>query len=145
MDEQVSLLDDLLIKATGEGARYWMDFVGKAIFDCTDQFTRGSRPAVWLAVLSAEVWDRIRTRHDWKVMDENIVCSKALSLILALWSCRVVRAKAYDNRRPLEARKGMLDRLTEFCMALTRCMVDESRDHVYFPAQDWSPPFPPLV
>lgn len=143
----VDMVEALLFDMTGDGCQYWMDLIGSLIVKHTkpsDNPLHGSTESnLWLRDLSDELWSRIPSRHDLTKLDENIICSSLLSLILTLWSCRIKRAKAYDPRRPVEIRKRMLKRANEFHAALLACMTDESHDHEYFPKQEWDPPFAP--
>lgn len=139
--------EDLLIRSTGEGCQYWMDFIGAAIPKHTrpsDNPLHGSTESnLWLRDLADEVFARMKPYHDLAKMDENIIVSSLVSLILTLWSCRVRRAKSYDPRRPLDVRRAMTGRLYDYHHALLDCIVNEASDHHYFPAQEWDPPFAP--
>lgn len=135
-------VEELLLEGTGETADWWMNFIGERVVAHTDD-KRSTDSGAWLKDVADALWGRVKPRYDLTVMDENIICSSLASLIYTLWSCRIRRAKSYDPRRPLEVRKGMMGRLLGYQHALLDYMTDESRDHVYFPAQEWGPPFAP--
>lgn len=136
-------VDEYLKVRTGEGAQFWMDRIGQLIHNNSDPGTRESDVKSWLGDLVSDLWAGMRHLpiYNWKTMDENIAISSVLGAILSLWSCRIIRAKSYDNRRPLEVRQNMMRRLLTFQRILFECTVDETHDHQYFPAQEWHSPF----
>ena len=135
----MNVLETILQKGTGKGSQYWMDWIGNTILSYTDD-KRTTQSNLWLHDLADEVFAEVKERFDLIQVDENIITSTLASLILTLWSCRVRRAKAYDPRRPLDARKTMMEGLLQYHASLLECMVDESKDAEYFPAQEWQPP-----
>lgn len=141
------MIDKLIEDGTGETCQFWMDFIGNMIQKHTKPsdnplhgFTESDQ---WLIELSQELWKRVQPRHDLTKMDENIICSSLMGLILVQWSCRVRRAKSYDPRRPVEIRKGMMKRFLDYQHALMDAMMNEENDHNFFPKQEWDPPFVP--
>ena len=142
----MSIVDRELISETGWGSQEWMDFIGNQIGKRSKPI-RGSKglqttdASLWVGDLADELWKRISERDDWSARDENIVCAKLLSLIFSLWACRIIRAKAYDPRRPVKQRRRALRKLVQYHHALLECMVDESKDSEFFPAQEWDSPF----
>lgn len=141
------MIEDILIKGTGEGCKFWCDYIGNLIpkySKPTDNPLHGfTESNLWVRDLADEIWKRVQERYDLTRLDENIITSKLLTLILGLWSCRIIRAKAYDPRRPVEIRQGMMKKLLEYHHALLDCISDESNDHVFFPSQGWDAPFAP--
>jgi hypothetical protein len=129
---------------TGKDSVYWLNFIGESIGNRTDSL-RSTNVALWLNDLSVHLWDRIRSNpvHNFEVIDENILCARALAIIFTLWSCRIIRAKAYDKRRSVQSRQGMLRKLTSHASILMECMIDEELDPIYFPKQEWDSPFAP--
>ena len=136
------IVDDFLKNRTGDGAQFWMDWIGNQIPKYTTE-NRLTQSDLWLRDLSEEIFKRVKQRYDLTVIDENILCSSIMSIILTLWSCRIIKAKAYDQRRQLEARQKMMSNLNDYHHALLDCMVNETMDHLFFPKQQWHPPFIP--
>lgn len=147
---EIKDLEHLLVFWTGEGKKFWLNWIGEKIGkyatgpkvkikgNVHDTMKKGWR---WLQDLSKEVWDRTVTRLP-DGMDENILCARITGLILTLWTCRIIRAKSYDPRRPAKVRRTMMDRFVDTGRFLIECVADESLDHAYFPSQEWDPPFP---
>jgi hypothetical protein len=142
-------IDYALFSNTGKDSVWWLNFIGERIAACA-KLLRGSKgletcdPRVWLSDLVKELWKRSHKQCP-KAADENIFCARWLGLILALWSCRIIRAKSYDPRRDPEDRRRMMVRFREYGELLLGCITDESVDHVYFHAQEWDCPFPPAA
>ncbi len=131
---------------TGYGSVYWLDYVGQrikkhskpvkgSVHDTTD-------PEKWLKDLVHYFWGIMKTK-DWQVRDENLACAATLSMILCLWFSRCARAKSYDKRRPIKLRKKAQERLITYWKAMLECFVDESRDPLMFPSQEWESPYDP--
>ena len=141
-------LDDALVKQTGDGVVFWMNWIGHAIArHCVESERFPGRHEMtgpgWLEELVKEVWDRSVKILDDPRYDENIVCSRLLSLILTMWSCRIIHAKSWDPRRPVEDRKRMAMTLLANQRALMDCLFDYTEDYVLFPDQPWENPFSP--
>ena len=138
---------DEIKKWTGRGANYWLDYIGICARKTAKRIKRGRfkggltcEPQLWLPELTRAVW-RSMVRKVPEEVDGNIVCAKIMSLILTLWTCRIIKAKAYDARRPLKVRKMMMVKLTQYHRDLIDCVSDESQDQSYFPKQEWDLPF----
>ncbi len=145
MAQGMLALNRQLTDGTGYDAHWWMCLIGKYI-------GKHSRPSenplhgftesnLWLRDLADEIWTNVKLHHDLTKIDENILCSKLMSLILTVWTCRIIRAKAYDPRRPIALRRIMLERANKYHHALLDCMVDESDDQLFCPEQDWETPY----
>lgn len=139
-------VDKWLKKWTDQDSLYWMNRIG-ALIAKTAKLIKGSGglqgcdPGKWLGMLAKELTKAIEPKLGVQY-DENIALSKFMGLILAMWSYRIGRAKCYDCRRQLRARRESMKRLMNYPILLMECLMDESLDHVYFPAQGWDPPFP---
>lgn len=140
-----SMIELGLVAGTGRGRKEWMDFIGASIANCTDPDTKFTEVADWLDELLFSVWEGVEPRIDLTKVDENIATAKQLAVILTLWTARIMRAKAYDARRPLKDRERFLVRLEEFAKQLSECVCDESMDPTYFPDQEWQSPYNPEV
>lgn len=136
-------VDEYLKVRTGEGAQFWMDWIGNTIPKYTNQETKVSRSGEWLASLSVTLWLRVKDLpcYDWSKQDENIICSSLMGLILILWSTRVIRAKSFDPRRPELVRREMVKRMWDYRDMVTEAMLDSTKDKQYFPLQEWKCPF----
>jgi hypothetical protein len=144
----MKLVNSILKKETGRGLKEWLDFIGEDIGKRSKPL-KGSNGLwttdvdLWLSDLARELWKTVPSRHDLNCKDENIICARLMALILAAWSCRIIRAKAYDPRRPVAARRKALGKLGDHCKALLECVADESMDCILFPSQEWDSPFSP--
>jgi hypothetical protein len=153
----VSQLEKFLKRATGKGRRYWMQWIELCIENQSVHLTpeeikeytdRGETPPLgrmdvskdWLADLSKEL---IPCAYDQG--DGNIARARVMSLIVTLWTCRVIRAKCYNTRYVKKDRKqGLLGNYRAYFAALQECMLDESLDHLHFPhVGKWDSPFLP--
>lgn len=143
------MISKLLNEWTGYGRRYWMAFVQNAVGRSAKVGEQdGCRPNFWVRDVVDSLWaclvEKVKKRK-YRGIDGNVLCGRLLSLILSLWTCRVMRAKGHDPERSLSDRRGYLDHLNKFQIALQEAMVDERLDRVYFPEQDWVPPHPALA
>ena len=122
---------------TGQRLTWWICRVEKII---AEQYQGGD---FWLISLSREITQLLSNRGMLNVEggDGNIVCGMVMTVILAAWTARIHRAKAYDNRRDTNVRRLAMRELLRFGNALTECLVDESHDHCYFPGHGWEPPY----
>ena len=143
VDESNSLVGRYLTASTSVGRKTWMDYIGYAIYHNTGDSSRTTDVYGWMTELVDEVCGEVRQRIDLTKADENIAVARTMAVILALWTARILRAKAYDVRRTLEDRKQLLEKLREFSTMLNECLIDESMDPVYFSAQDWRSPYDP--
>ncbi len=75
--------------------------------------------------------------------DGNMRMAAVLSYVLAIWYLRIHRAKSYDPRRPVKARKAAYFTRLNYATALFYAIEDESMDPVHFPGQKWESPFDP--
>jgi hypothetical protein len=153
--KSTSTLERCLKSATGYGRRYWFCRVETLIADDVKPFSDkeqwrvkaglgiGVANGVWFGRLANEVWATMKGRLSYGA-DGNIFAAQSLMLILALWYCRVQRAKCFDPKRPYKKwrKNGMLVQ-REIHKCLLECMTDESMDHIYFPKQEWMSPFLP--
>ena len=141
----MSNINKILKSATGKNAVWWMNFIGTEISKCAKPIegTDGLQtcnPIVWVSVVVKELWKELLPRIPGPA-DENIAHARVLSLILTLWTCRIIRAKSYDPRRDPKDRKRIMKRGELYHHALLECIADESNDSKYFPAQEWDYPF----
>ena len=145
---------DWIKEKTGRTESYWMRRIGTLI----GKHSKGKvsvkykgRVCVhgtvevldWFADLSREVERAVVKYLPSNKYDENMAFAAAMSFILMRWFVSLVRAKAYDGRRPVKGRQKMMNARMRFCIEVVRFMVDESRDHLDYPAQKWDPPFSP--
>lgn len=152
-------VDKVLKGWTGEGARWWMDWVEKRVASCIKEFYPKDHPSggmgvmdtekCWTAELAREVQDRIwgswgKRNVGWG--DGNLAVSIVLSLILVLWTARVGRAKTFDpDRYGKKAQRFMYAKaILPYYQVILEALTDESRDHLFFPEQRWASPFVPL-
>ena len=149
VDQGGSQLDAYLRERTGWTSKFWFDWIGERIYhhswEVEDSVHREGDITAWMRDLIQFLHDTIQPLpiYDWTKMDGNIICASLAGLIFTLWSCRIIRCKSYDGRRRVEDRRRMMHSLNRLHHMLLECMVNESRDHVYAPAQGWDPPFPP--
>ena len=140
-------IENALRNGTGEGCQFWMDFIGNSIAMHSthpEGAVHGDTQSnLWLRDLANTLWERIPLHHDLTVVDENIISAHLMSLILTLWTCRIIKAKACDKRRPVHLRQQAMRKGLLCHQQLVQCISDESRDHEFFPAQEWELPFPP--
>jgi len=128
---------------TGRDAEHWMNRIGVLIHKCAKPI-KGHKglfscePVVWVKHLTEE----ITTNHKKcpKEADENILVAKLLSIVLVLWSYRIGRAKCHDPRRPVKQRRQGLERAVAFGSLIAKCLLDETHDPRFFPAQEWDVP-----
>jgi hypothetical protein len=129
---------------TDNDSHYWLNRIGLLIGQCAKPI-RGSKglstcdPVVWIKDLTQEI-RKVATKKIPKSADENIAIAKIVSLLLLLWSYRVGRAKCHDPRRPVKQRRQGLEKTVVFGSLVTECLLDETHDPQYFPAQDWDVP-----
>lgn len=146
-------IDSYLSQGTGWSSSFWFNWIGERIsYHSKPVFQDGVRrvhdttntPA-WLKDLVQFVHDTILPKeiYDWSKMDENIIVASIVGVILSHWSCRIIRAKSYDGRRPIEVRQNMMLALNQLHHTLFECMVNEAKDHIFCPSQGWDPPFAP--
>lgn len=140
-------VEQTIKKWTGKSSRYWLDFIGNTAKKTAKKIKRGPwkggltcEPQLWMPALVKSVWNTMKKKVP-PAMDGNISCSRVVSLILTLWTSRIIRAKAYDCRRELKARKRMMRVLVDYHGNLMDCVSDESRDGSYFPSQEWESPY----
>lgn len=100
-------------------------------------------PARWLGVLLSEVCDTLPPDDGGQPYDENMRAAAVLGLVLVTWAARIGHAKAYDPNRPLDLRRVALDRNARLIRAVIDAAIDERQDHLYFPGQQWNPPYGP--
>ncbi len=138
-------VDQLLISGTGFNCGWWMNFIGQRIVVHSGPSDKGdyqtTDSSLWLCDVINELWKEVPKRYDLTKVDENIVCAKLLSIILTLWTSRIVRAKAHDPRRKGDDRRAMLLRQKDYVSAIAQCLTDQSHDHLFFPDQEWEDPF----
>lgn len=134
-----------ITERTWQPPKHWLDLIGTLIVENSKPLKgfpklSTSNTAGWLVaftkVISKEVEKRTPTHYD-----ENIAVAKVLSVLLTLWVYRISRAKAYDPRRPIKVRKQAIDRTSQYALLLMQIVTDESVDPVYFPVQEWDPPY----
>lgn len=136
--------DSVLRKWTGQGIKYWCGRIGSLIAK-TAKPVEGYAvstcdPAEWIGELSKEICKASHPKIPVEA-DENLVAVRLLSLLLAAWFARIVRAKAYDPRRPVKPRRMMMKRFQEYSEELLGVLTDESMDSALFPDQEWDSPF----
>lgn len=148
-----SSLEHLLKVWTGKGRVYWMRWVEDRIASYMEPNTgenlcEAARTApaqmkkgtCWLQDLVNEIWrDEIVGGH--RTGDGNIAASIILSIILTLWSCRIMQAKGHSTNYSVKSRKNMLEGLVIYEKALLECMIDGSLDRKYFPQKEWESPY----
>lgn len=140
-------IDKWLLKTTGKDSEYWLDFIGHAIVKRSHPIRgakglQNTKSDLWMGDLATALFKAARPKM-LQLADENISLSRIMGLVLSLWSCRVIRAKAYDPRRNPKHRRMALERLVQYGRLLTDCLTDESLDAVYFPSQEWDSPYSP--
>lgn len=145
----MKVMESYLRAWTRKGTRAWMSRIEELIVLASkphelDPECLTSDPVEWIHKLTKEVWEGTRGKLSAQ-SDENLMASRLVGLILVLWYSRVHRAKCHDPRRkPVDRRKGMLS-LNKFRHMVFDCLTDESRDHTFFPDQEWDSPFPPTA
>jgi hypothetical protein len=92
----------------------------------------------WIDDLYWLIW---RKRPKGKAYDENMYLAAAMGYVLVLWYTRIQRAKAYDPRRPIEIRKGAIDRIPHYLSSLVHDLLDDSIDAHTLAGQDFEPPY----
>lgn len=96
----------------------------------------------WVHELVTMIHESLPTalcRHE--AYDENMRIAAITSQVLALWYCRVQRAKFLSPARPLDLRMKANTRWIEYAHAMLNNIIDERNDATYFPAQRWELPF----
>jgi len=95
----------------------------------------------WLADLAKKLLSFVNLSSG----DGNIARARVLSLIVTLWTCRVIRAKCHNTHYPKKDRKkSLVGNYQSYLAALQECIIDDSQDHLYFPhVGDWDSPFLP--
>lgn len=142
-------LDSYLVQRTGWSSDFWFKWIGERIAyhskPVDGSVHSESDVLAWVKDLAQYIFTTIYPMkiYDWSKMDGNIIVSSLLGLILTSWSVRIVRAKSYDGRRPVDVRRMMMQSLNFLHHAILDSIVNESCDHIYFPSQGWDPPFSP--
>lgn len=144
----IQMVDEYLKSWTGKDTAWWMDLIGQEIAKCAvpipDTELAWCNPSDWVLAVSREL--QRKTTHKMPPgSDENMFHATIISIVLSLWWVRVGRAKSYDNRRRPEDRRRQMKVVTANLLTLFACLVDESRDHEYFPKQKWECPFPTMA
>lgn len=129
--------DEWLKKFTGDGAASWVQLIQDEITAATTDSNTDVR--AWLTRFCAVVDSKIPA--DRPDFDENVRASGIAGLALVLWHLRVRRAKCYDPRRAVGARRNAFRERQAFIHALLDAIVDEELDHEFFKGQEWEPPF----
>lgn len=142
------LANEYLKQWTGKDGVYWLHRLGTLIGKHSKPIRADKRLATtnvlgWVSALTKEVMLQIKkTKKLALEMDENIYHSRCLSVIFTLWTARIIRAKCYDQRRPIRQRRRSLGKGgSRYLAAVASCLMDESLDPTLFPAQEWDNPF----
>lgn len=142
-------VDGFLVHVTGHPRTFWVakvqEEIGRASYKVQDQVHDETWTANWLTCISTQVASCVDRHPDVTnaKTDGNILAARVMTVILGTWAARVIRAKTYDPRRPIDKRQQALARLVQFQTMMLEAMVDESHDHEHFPGQEWDDPWAP--
>lgn len=147
------LVDERLRSATGQDSLFWLNRIGALIEKCGrqiegyehDPHLKTNDPDVWVGELSTEVWKAMLPRIANAGTDPNLAMSQILSMVLGLFFARIARAKAHDNRRPIEDRQHAIAAAGWYSLYLDQITHSSIRDHEYFPKQGWDDPHLPTA
>jgi hypothetical protein len=73
--------------------------------------------------------------------DGNMRMTATLGYLCCLFYLRLHKAKSFDPRRPVAARKQAYFQRQQFAQALLNAIIDESLDCEMFPSQNWESPW----
>lgn len=155
--------DELIEGYTGVDSAGWVELIQamiKTYFDAEPGNPHPEcRPWEWLPKVVAEIavqhrahmsrplprrrFERFRKPRVREAYDENMSSCMVTAAILATWSMRLARTKAYDPSRPILLRKKALARARATSLALVDAIFDESLDPIYFTLPDWDNPVAP--
>lgn len=139
----MSEVNKILLRLTGKRLQHWYSRIGVLIGDASKPIGSSGLESTdtekWIGKLAVEIGRAVDVTLP-VTHDENIAAARCMTLILGLWSTRIIRAKAYDPRRPLKARRAMMLSFAQQQRALLECVADESEDPRLFPAQSWDNP-----
>lgn len=140
------MLEKQLKRWTGGNTGFWVAFLEQAVVKNTSQDPSydgycDCRPDLWMSDLTNELWPRVRERCV-SGQDGNLAFARSISIILVVWFTRVCRSKCYDPTRSIKLRRVGMKRLVEYASVLAGAVMDESKDHLHFPDQEWDCPFP---
>lgn len=140
-----------LIELTGHDTTYWVHSIQRAIARAGAWETEihpECDVAKWVGELAAEVDAAILAeKPNRSSYDENMAAATVLAIILARWSVRIQRAKAFNPNRPIKLRRLGLAAAArkEIALVDAALLPDEpdEQDRAYFPQQDWDDPHHP--
>lgn len=144
--ESINVIGLWLRRWTDGDDYYWMGRIGRLIARDARPPAKGEKYGTmatnrnWLAEIAEEVYARVCAKDSG---DHNIASARALAMVMALWGCRIARAKCCDPRRKKADRIKFFANMLEYYHVLMDCLVDESRDHKYFTNPIWTLPHAP--
>lgn len=114
---------------------------GPAIFGPNKAHSRTDSVA-WISDLAKLVAAYVSDKNKGRYYDGNMALASTLGLILVAWYAQVHRAKSYDPRRALKARKAAAAQRTRFIAELAAVIADDSvMGEVWGKQQAWNFPF----
>lgn len=136
------VVDNWLRQTTERGAAQWVSLCQQAILA---SLTKGedpnhdeADPGKFIGEVTRLVVASLPPSNDY---DGNMRAAAVLSVVLALWRCRLGVAKCHDPNRPAVLRQKAYRGLVEWEHALIDVTLDGSEDPTYFPGQRWDLPF----